>query len=54
MPAQGKVAFHLLARDMPVLQGAVLILAIVFVAVNILDDLAYVVLDPRIRVGGTP
>ena len=53
-PGLGRVAVEaLLARDMPVLQGAVLILAIVFVVVNIVIDLAYVVLDPRIRVGGT-
>ena len=51
-PGLGRVAVEaLLARDMPVLQGAVLILAIVFVAVNVVIDLAYVALDPRIRVG---
>ena len=37
-------------RDFPVLQGGILFLAIVFVVVNLLVDLAYGLLDPRIRV----
>jgi len=36
-------------RDYPVVQGAVLFVAVVFVVVNILVDLAYAFLDPRIR-----
>ncbi len=38
------------ARDFPVLQGGILFLAIVFVVVNLLVDLTYGFLDPRIRV----
>ena len=37
-------------RDFPVLQGGILFLAVVFVVVNLIVDLAYGVLDPRIRV----
>jgi peptide/nickel transport system permease protein len=37
-------------RDYPVIQGGILFLAIVFVVVNLLVDLSYAVLDPRIRV----
>jgi peptide/nickel transport system permease protein len=37
-------------RDYPVLQGGILFLAIVFVVVNLLVDVAYALLDPRIRV----
>jgi peptide/nickel transport system permease protein len=37
-------------RDFPVIQGGILFLAIVFVVVNLLVDLSYGVLDPRIRV----
>lgn len=37
-------------RDYPVLQGGILFLAVVFVVVNLLVDLTYAVLDPRIRV----
>jgi len=36
-------------RDFPVVQGVVLVVSLVFVAVNVLVDLCYAVLDPRIR-----
>ncbi len=36
-------------RDYPVVQGALLMLVAVFVAVNLLADLAYGIADPRIR-----
>jgi len=36
-------------RDFPVVQGVVLVVSLIFVAVNVLVDLAYAVLDPRIR-----
>lgn len=38
-------------RDYPVVQGAILYLAAMFVIVNLLVDLAYAYLDPRIRYG---
>ncbi len=37
-------------RDYPVLQAAILLVAVVFVVVNLLVDLGYAVLDPRVRV----
>ncbi|HVF21293.1 MAG TPA: ABC transporter permease [Mycobacteriales bacterium] len=37
-------------RDFPVLQGGILFLAVVFVLVNLLVDVTYGFLDPRIRV----
>jgi len=37
------------ARDFPVVQGCVLVFAFTFVIVNLLVDLSYFVLDPRIR-----
>ena len=37
------------ARNYPVLQGGILFIAIVFVLVNLLVDLSYAVLNPRIR-----
>jgi peptide/nickel transport system permease protein len=37
-------------RDFPVLQGGILFLAVVFVLVNLLVDIGYGLLDPRIRV----
>jgi peptide/nickel transport system permease protein len=36
-------------RDFPVVQGVVLVVSLIFVAVNLLVDLAYVALDPRVR-----
>jgi peptide/nickel transport system permease protein len=38
-----------LARDYPVIQGAVLLIATTFVLLNVAVDLLYAVLDPRIR-----
>jgi peptide/nickel transport system permease protein len=37
------------ARDYPVLQGGILFLAIVFVFVNLLVDISYAIINPRIR-----
>jgi peptide/nickel transport system permease protein len=37
-------------RDYPVLQGGILFVAVVFVLVNLLVDISYALLDPRIRV----
>lgn len=39
-------------RDYPLVQGVVLVTASAYVVVNLLVDLSYSVLDPRIRVGG--
>ena len=36
-------------RDYPVLQGGILFVAVVFVLVNLLVDLAYAFIDPRVR-----
>jgi peptide/nickel transport system permease protein len=38
------------ARDYPVIQGVALITALIVVLINGLTDLAYVVIDPRVRV----
>jgi peptide/nickel transport system permease protein len=37
-------------RDYPVVQGAVLLIAVTYVAVNLVTDLVYAWIDPRIRV----
>jgi len=39
------------ARDFPVVQAAVLLLAVTFVTINLVTDMLYAVLDPRIRPG---
>jgi peptide/nickel transport system permease protein len=38
------------SRDYPVLQGGILFVAVIFVLVNLLVDISYAFLDPRIRV----
>lgn len=40
-----------LDRDFPLIQGTVLWLALVFIAVNLLVDMIYSIVDPRIRYG---
>src|SRR5699024_2468005 len=39
----------ILARDYPVVQGAVLMIALSFIIINILVDLVYAIIEPRIR-----
>ncbi len=41
----------ILARDYPVVQGAVLLLAVSFVLINLVVDVIYAFLDPRITYG---
>lgn len=51
-PGIGKLTLDALAgRNFPMIQGAVLVAALVFVVVNFIVDLAYAALDPRIRLG---
>ncbi|MGH3109778.1 MAG: ABC transporter permease subunit, partial [Gaiellaceae bacterium] len=38
------------ARDYPVLQGGILFVAVVFVLVNLVVDVLYGLVDPRVRV----
>jgi len=40
------------ARDFPVVQGVVLVVAVLFVVTNLLVDLSYRLLDPRVELGG--
>lgn len=49
-PGLGQLALQSVqARDYPVLQGAVLLFAIVFLVINLVVDLLYTAIDPRIR-----
>jgi peptide/nickel transport system permease protein len=49
-PGIGKWVYDsILARDYPIVQGATLLIAIVFVVANLLVDLSYAALDPRIQ-----
>jgi ABC-type dipeptide/oligopeptide/nickel transport system permease component len=41
-----------LQRDWPVVMGGVLVVVLIVMVVNLLVDISYAVLDPRIRYGG--
>lgn len=50
LPGMGKFLFDaLLQRDYPVVQGVNLLLASIIVVMNLLTDLTYALIDPRIR-----
>jgi peptide/nickel transport system permease protein len=50
LPGMGKFLFDaLLQRDYPVVQGVNLLLASIIVLMNLLTDLTYALIDPRIR-----
>lgn len=52
-PGIGRLTLEaILKRDLPVIEGSVLFMAIVFVIVNLAVDLSYAVIDPRVRVDG--
>ncbi len=49
-PGMGRLVVQAIGqRDFPVVQGAVLVLALLFSLVNVVVDLAYALVDPRIR-----
>lgn len=49
-PGMGTLAFDAIsARDYPVLQGSITVLALFIVLINLLVDIAYGLIDPRIR-----
>jgi len=50
VPGIGRLTVEaILRRDYPVIQGVILLVAGVYVLINLVVDLLYVVLDPRIR-----
>jgi peptide/nickel transport system permease protein len=50
LPGLGRLTVDaIVRRDYPVIQGVVLVVSGVYVLLNLVIDLAYVVLDPRIR-----
>lgn len=51
-PGVGRLAVEsIFSRDIPVLQGYALLMAVIYVLVNLAVDLAYRFLDPRVRLG---
>ena len=52
-PGMGKLIIDSIMRlDRPVIAGYLVVIVLLFVLINLLVDLAYSVLDPRIRLGG--
>ncbi|HEX5091215.1 MAG TPA: ABC transporter permease [Burkholderiales bacterium] len=50
IPGLGRLTVDaVLARDFPTIQGVILFFSLLYVGVNLLVDLSYVFLDPRIR-----
>jgi peptide/nickel transport system permease protein len=53
LPGFGKLTLDaVFTRDYPMIQGVVLVTATAYIGINLLVDLLYSVIDPRIRVGG--
>ncbi len=51
-PGVGRVVLTAVSgRDMPVIAGYVMLTGLIYVMVNLLVDMLYVVLDPRVRLG---
>jgi ABC-type dipeptide/oligopeptide/nickel transport system permease component len=49
-PGMGQLAIAGISnRDFPVAQGTVLVTAVIYLIVNLLTDVAYVAVDPRVR-----
>jgi peptide/nickel transport system permease protein len=50
LPGIGRLTIDaILARDYPVVQGLILFFSLIYVGVNLLIDITYVIVDPRIR-----
>jgi len=49
-PGIGRLAVNAIeSRDYPLLQGCILVIAVSYVLVNLLTDIVYAVVDPRVR-----
>lgn len=49
-PGIGRMMYNaILARDNPVVISGILVLVVIFIAANLLVDISYTVLDPRVR-----
>ena len=53
IPGMGRLVVQSISRrDYPVIQGAVMVIAMTYVFVNLIVDVLYVYIDPRVRLGG--
>src|SRR5690606_11032389 len=52
IPGMGRLVVQSISRrDYPIIQGAVMAIAVSYVLVNLLVDILYVYADPRVRLG---
>src|SRR5688500_11865306 len=52
IPGMGRLVVQSIARrDYPVIQGAIIAIAMTYVLVNLVVDVLYVYIDPRVRLG---
>ena len=52
IPGLGRLIIGaVLSRDFPLIQGGLLFLAVIYLVVNIVVDLLYAAIDPRVRLG---
>jgi len=50
IPGLGRLTVDaILRRDYPVIQGVILVFAVLYLVINLIVDLIYTVVDPRIR-----
>jgi peptide/nickel transport system permease protein len=50
LPGVGRLVIGaVLSRDFPVIQGTLLFIAVIYLAINLIVDLLYAVVDPRVR-----
>ncbi|WP_438315115.1 ABC transporter permease [Sporosarcina sp. FA9] len=53
IPGLGRLVIDaILTRDFPVVQGAVMLMAVIVVIINFLIDILYTIIDPRIKLSG--
>jgi peptide/nickel transport system permease protein len=53
IPGMGRLVVQSIARrDYPIIQGAIVAIAMTYVLVNLIVDVLYVYIDPRVRLGG--
>lgn len=52
LPGLGRLIIGaILSRDFPVIQGGLLMLAVIYLLINLIVDLLYALIDPRVRFG---
>lgn len=54
IPGMGQlIVDSVLKRDYPVIQGAILFISLIYIIINLIVDVSYGIIDPRIRIAGS-